>query len=187
MCDDCGLVFVPLVQHLDAKAEKARYDLHRNTPEDKGYVRFLNRLVSQVTEKVQAGRSCLDFGSGPSPVMAHLLEQHGYITSIYDPFYANTPEVLSRSYDLITCCEVAEHLSRPGRIFQTLTRLLTPGGVLAVMTQPLPQQKNFPSWHYKNDLTHVCFYSCETFSYIADTHDCSLERPGSDIFLLIRK
>jgi hypothetical protein len=52
------------------------------------------------------------------------------------------------------------------------------------MTKLVRDQAAFASWHYKNDPTHVCFYSEETWRWWARQHGASVEIIGADVILL---
>jgi hypothetical protein len=41
------------------------------------------------------------------------------------------------------------------------------GGVLAIMTQMITKETDFSTWYYKNDPTHICFFSKQTMRYLA--------------------
>lgn len=185
-CTVCGLVFVPTRYFLSADEEKKRYDLHRNSPEDEGYVRFLDRLVASLRERVSAGKKGLDFGCGPSAVLSGLFERAGYPMTKFDRFYAPDTDVFERQYDFIAACEVLEHLQQPARELDRIWSCLRPGGWLGVMTQELVPAEEFPAWSYKNDLTHVCFYSAKTFSWLAKRWKAETVAPERDV-VLIRK
>ncbi len=117
----------------------------------------------------------LDFGSGPEPVLAQLFEKKGFKMNIFDPFYANNPEIFTKKFDFITLSEVAEHLYHPLQEFNRLLSLLNPKGYLAMMTSRTDSVKNFNNWHYQKDETHVCFYANKTMEYIAEIQHLSLE------------
>ena len=70
-----------------------------------------------------------------------MLEEQGYRMSLYDPFFAPSPDALERRYDFITCTETVEHFYQPGKEFRRLDRLLRSGGWLGVMTEMLE-----PGW-----------------------------------------
>jgi SAM-dependent methyltransferase len=163
-CNTCCLVFVPEVFFLNKEDEKARYDNHKNTPDDLGYVTFLSQLTEPLLECLDTPSHGLDFGSGPGPCLHLLLEAKGHTMSVFDIYYANDPECLERQYDFITATEVVEHLSLPGKVLDELWALLRPGGVLAIMTQPVPEV--FENWWYKNDLSHVSFFHQQTFAFL---------------------
>jgi len=165
-CPCCKLVYVPVAERLSAEAEKAEYDLHQNDCDDPGYRRFLSRLSHPLIERLQPGASGLDFGCGPAPALAAMLNDAGYVMSHYDPFYADCPTALTRRYDVITASEVVEHLHQPGEELDRLWSLLRPRGWLGIMTKRVIDRQAFSRWHYKNDPTHVCFFSEATFNWL---------------------
>jgi len=186
-CSDCRLVFVPREFFLSRKAEKAEYDLHTNDPADPGYQRFLSRLSRPMLERLRPGQKGLDFGCGPGPAIHELFTAHGHAVNLYDPFYANNPDVFSNTYDFITATEVVEHLHHPARVFDRLFALLHCGGWLGIMTKLVLDKGKFSHWHYIRDLTHVCFYSRATFTYIAQRHRASLSFMSNDLILLQKR
>lgn len=186
-CPNCLLVFVPESMHLTAEQEKAEYDKHQNTLDDKGYLNFLSRtyepLIKQLTPKL-AG---LDFGCGPAPALAEELKKHGHSVALYDRYYFPDDAVLSQHYDFITCTEVIEHLAKPEQTLNQLKHLLKPNGILAIMTKRVIDQYRFQNWHYKNDPTHICFYSEHTFAWIAQHWVFELEIIDQDVVFLHNK
>ena len=186
-CDDCGLVFVPSSQFLSREDEKRRYDLHQNSPDNEGYRRFLQRMFIHLQECLAPGSAGLDFGSGPEPLLARMFRAAGHSMAIFDHFYGPDPAPLEGRYDFITATEVVEHLREPKRELEQLWACLKPGGVLGVMTRPVVGLDEFPTWYYKNDRTHVCFFSPETFHWLAAAWDASVTFPESDIVLFWKK
>lgn len=183
-CQLCQLVFVPPAHHLSMTAEKAEYDLHRNDPEDSGYRTFLSRLFAPLCQRVSPGAKGLDFGCGPGPALSAMLTEAGFDMAVYDPFYAPERGPLRHSYDFITCSEVVEHFRCPGREFAALWKMLEPNGWLGVMTKLVIDRQAFARWHYKNDPTHIAFFSRKTFRYLARQLNASLEFIGADVILL---
>ena len=186
-CCKCSLVFVQPDMRLDAKAEKERYDLHTNSPKDPHYRKFLSKVFQPVTERVSQGSSGLDFGSGPGPTLSKMFEEEGYPMSIYDHFYAKDEEVLTFQYDFITSTEVIEHLYDPMSVLDKLWSLLKEEGILVLLTQPYPEHDEFDTWYYKNDPTHVCFFSHETMQWLEKKWDADLEIIGKDVFVFKRR
>ena len=115
-----------------------------------------------------------------------MLEEAGCELSLYDSFYYPQRDVLRGSYDFITATEVVEHLHLPGRDLALLWSLLRPGGWLALMTKLVLDAEAFAGWHYKNDPTHVCFFSRSSWVWWAAQRDCVPEFLGSDVILLQR-
>lgn len=186
-CLVCGLVFVPPSYFLSAKDEKARYDLHQNNPNDEGYTQFLLQLATPMFSYLKPDDAGLDFGSGPEPALAGLFNLYDFNVELYDPFYANTPQVLNRKYNFITATEVAEHLHHPAQVFQQLVEMLCPHGLLGVMTKPQPPKNAFSGWWYKNDPTHVCFYSEKTFCWMAEKWKLHIEYSKGDVIIFRKK
>lgn len=183
-CNRCDLVFVPESSHLSHSAEKAIYDQHENNAQDEGYRRFLSRMADPIKQRIPTGQQGLDFGSGPGPVLALMLEEAGYEMAIFDIYFANRPEVLEQRYDFITSTEVFEHLSDPGAILEQLLGILKPGGYLGIMTKRVTDLDAFTRWHYKNDPTHITFFSEACFHWIARHYQLTLEIISPDVVLL---
>lgn len=182
-CDVCKLVFVPEQFLLSPIEEKKQYDLHRNTIDDLHYRKFLSRLSTPLMQHCPAPASGLDFGCGPGPALAHMLEEQGYRMSVYDPFYFTDKSVLSQQYDFITCTEVIEHVYAAHSVWQQLFTMLAPAGWLGVMTKRVRNPTAFAQWHYKNDPTHVRFYGEQTLLWLATHFGTSLILAGDDVAL----
>lgn len=185
-CGICSLVFVPPRFHLSREAERAEYDLHQNRLEDTGYRRFLSRLAQPLARRLAPGARGLDFGCGPAPALASLLRDRGFDVSVYDSFYAPDESVLQGDFDFVCATEVVEHLHAPGAVLDTLWGLLRPGGHLGVMTKLVIDREAFSRWHYKNDPTHVCFFSEATWCWWASRRGAELEIIGADVMLLAK-
>jgi 2-polyprenyl-3-methyl-5-hydroxy-6-metoxy-1,4-benzoquinol methylase len=183
-CPHCRLVFVPRQYWLDAKKERAVYDLHQNDPADPGYRRFLSRLTVPLMERLDPGSRGLDFGCGPGPALPLMLAEHGHLVDRYDPFFFDDRSVLDKRYDFICATEVVEHLHEPDRDLATLFTLLKPGGWLGIMTKLVIDRDAFSRWHYIRDPTHVCFFSRETFAYLARHFSATCEWVDNDVILM---
>lgn len=184
-CGICQLVYVPSAHYLSPENEKAEYDLHENQVTDAGYRRFLNRLWEPMQNKLQTGDQVLDFGCGPGPALGAMMEEAGMKVSLYDHFYFPNTQVLKTStYEGITSTEVIEHLHQPGEVFLSWVNMLKAGGWLGIMTKLVKDQAAFAQWHYKNDRTHVCFFSRQTFQWLAQQHGLSLTFYGDDVMIM---
>lgn len=185
-CGTCALVYVPSRWLLDAAAERAQYDLHDNRVDDPAYRRFLSRLADPLLARLEAPCHGLDFGSGPGPALAAMLEEAGHRVSLYDPFYAPDRTVFAARYAFVTATEVVEHLHRPGEELDRLWSLLEPGGWLGIMTKLVTEREAFRGWHYKNDPTHVCFFSRRSWVWWAAEKGVRPEFEAADVILLRR-
>lgn len=167
-CKRCRLIFAPPKDRPGPKKELARYETHENDPEDEGYRNFLSQLRDPLSALLDPRSKGLDFGSGPGPTLHLMFEEKGHKMKIYDPFYADNPEVFEEMYDFITATEVVEHLYHPGEEFSRLWSCLRPGGYLGIMTKRAEDDESFfADWHYRLDITHVTFYTKETFKWLA--------------------
>ncbi len=185
-CPECWLISVPSEYHLTPEEEKSHYDLHQNSPADMAYRGFLNRLFEPVNQRLPPSSSGLDFGSGPGPTLSVMFEEAGHAMAIYDPFYACDASVLQTTYDFATASEVVEHIADPASELDCLWSCVKPGGVLGLMTKLALDAEAFATWHYKNDPTHISFYSRETFTWLAAKWTAKLEFFGSDVILLTK-
>ncbi len=46
--------------------------------------------------------------------------------------------------------------------------MLNDDSILSIMTNMLNSDTNFEYWHYKNDPTHICFFSQATMNHLAN-------------------
>ena len=186
-CHVCSLVFVPPRHFVSAEEEKSRYDLHQNSPEDQGYRSFLSRIFIPMQKCLPPESFGLDFGSGPVPALSVMFEEAGHSMTIFDYFYEQVPSVFERQYDFITATEVVEHLHKPKEELERLWACLKQWGRLGLMTKLAPDDNAFSFWHYKNDLTHVCFFSQATFQWLALQWDADITFADKDVVLFYKK
>lgn len=186
-CKICSLVFMDPAQRLEPAQEKAVYDLHRNSPEDLAYRNFLSRLYKPMIAELSTGARGLDFGCGPGPTLSVMFEEAGFPMQLYDAYYYNDKSVLECEYNFITATEVVEHLYKPGEVLRQLWGQLAVGGVLGIMTKLVTDQSAFANWHYKNDMSHVVFFSRDTFAWIALTLGAELAIFGKDVALMVKR
>jgi SAM-dependent methyltransferase len=183
-CKICFLVFVPDKYLPSFEIEKAEYDLHENSPHDMGYRKFLSRLFLPLNSKLPRPQKGLDFGSGPGPTLSVMFTEAGHNMQIFDPFYANDPQVLEKKYDFITATEVLEHIYNPAEVLKKIFSILKTNGKLGLMTKMVTNQEAFSNWHYKNDITHVRFYSKPTFQWLAKKYNLNAEFIEKDVIIL---
>jgi SAM-dependent methyltransferase len=180
-CRVCSLVFVSPDYILSAVEEKRRYDLHQNSPEDEGYRRFLGRMFDPMVKHLSKGSRGLDFGSGPGPALAAMFEEAGHRVALYDLYYAKDKLVFEDKYDFITATEVVEHLQNPLKELDRLWSILKPGGLLGIMTKLVSNPEAFASWHYKQDMTHISFFSKKTCIWLAARWKAKVEFIDKDV------
>ena len=172
-CKSCTSIFVDptdLYSHAD---EKARYLEHNNDVFDEGYRNFVNPIINAVTNKFEPHHLGLDFGSGTGPVISQVLKEKGFSIEQYDPFFQNNISLLDKKYDYIVSCEVIEHFYNPLKEFDLLCEMLNRDGELICMTHIYSEEINFKKWYYKDDPTHVFFYTQKAFEFIKSEFNLS--------------
>jgi pseudouridine kinase len=176
-CPACGGIFLDRSQLLSSEAEKARYALHENTLENDGYRMYLENCIDEILgfgllgEYWSPARTILDWGSGPEPSLVRLLASRGHDARGYDPYFAPDVPLEPETADMITCIEVAEHFTSPQEDFARASAYLAKGGFFAVRTGLLKYHGDVPytddseienffsSWWYREDPTHISFYT----------------------------
>lgn len=167
LCSTCKLIFLEEKLRFDLSKEKDRYSQHNNSLSDINYLKFLDRLLIPLKPYLLKTDKGLDYGCGPSVVLAKYLSNQGFLTQHYDPLFFPSPHALTQKYNFITCTEVVEHFYHPFVELCKLNDLLQTNGYLGIMTKLYDKPEDFPSWHYHNDITHVSFYTKETMQWIA--------------------
>lgn len=184
-CAECGYVFVASKNLLSQKEEKDRYVEHENSIEDARYVTFLSRLLDPLSSFLKYDDLVLDYGSGPEPVLAKLLENKGFDVFTYDPFFS--PELHEAVYDGVTATESFEHFFEPRREIETIMSILAPRGVLGVMTLRYDETTDLRTWHYARDPTHIGFFSNKTFRWIESKFNLELIYDDGERVIIWRK
>ena len=168
-CTGCWSIFRKKEYYPLSDEEKSRYEEHNNDITDTWYQNFVLPIVNNILKEHTLHQDWLDFWAGTWPVISHLLWKQWYNICLYDPFFHNHPELLEQKYDYIIACEVVEHFHNPRKEFKLLYSLVKPGGSLYIMTDLYSPEIDFHNWYYKNDKTHVFFYSNNAFEWIKNT------------------
>ena len=165
-CNHCDGISLHQDFFLSKEQEKERYQAHNNDLADPGYQNFVSPIVHAVVQDYKKTDTGLDFGSGSAPIVASMLQEKTYNITTYDPFFDPKTHVLDNTYNYITCCEVMEHFYYPKKEFALLYSLLKEKGSLYCKTYLYDPSIDFDTWWYKNDNTHVFFYTKKTLDWI---------------------
>ncbi len=173
-CLNCKFIFLDDEFFIDNLNEKKQYDQHNNSLENLGYVDMFEKFLDFCIDSKKLN-CALDFGSGPTPVLATLLKQRVTKVDYYDKFYQPKKIYENRKYDLITSTEVFEHLQNPKKELELLASCLKKGGKICIMTLfHNNSSQKFLKWWYRRDPTHICFYTPKTFEVLADMCDLKI-------------
>lgn len=186
-CATCDALFKSPDLYLNWNQQQARYSLHQNDIEDKGYISFFEQLLTPLRPFLGNRKWALDWGSGPGekPVLGELLKREGLQVDLYDPIYRK--EIPNRKYELITSTEVLEHFQEPVNSLTQIFDLLEPQGIFAGMTLFHSGPESYTNWWYKNDPTHVIFYSEKTFQWMAHNRNLEIQYLKSPVFIFKKR
>lgn len=165
-CKKCNSIFLDKNEYPTPEEEKKRYLEHNNDIGDIRYQNFVKPIVSAIVEDFSKYHYGLDYGAGTGPVITKLLRDYAYNIKPYDPYFYNYPDYLKKQYDYIVCCEVIEHFYKPYREFKKLKAILKEHGKIYCKTELLEDNIHFEKWYYKNDITHVFFYTEKAIYWI---------------------
>ncbi|MEL7049430.1 MAG: class I SAM-dependent methyltransferase, partial [Pseudomonadota bacterium] len=157
-CRICEARFLDPAHRVSLDIEHAHYRHHKNDPYDPKYRAFLSKLFEPLVARLAPGACGLDFGCGPGPALAVMLQEVGFRVSMHDPLFSPNPAVFEQTFDFITSTEVVEHLHDPYEVFSTFDKILRPGGLVAIMTSFQTDDARFEAWYYRQDPTHIVFY-----------------------------
>ena len=172
-CEKCKGVSLDKNYYPTPEEEKKRYLEHNNDVHDIRYQNFVSPIVSAIRNDFTKQHKGLDYGAGTGPVITKLLTDYSYDIKPYDPYFYNYPDYLKQKYDYIACCEVIKHFYNPYNEFRKLKRMLNKDGKLYCKTELLKENITFENWYYKNDLTHVFFYTEKSLQWVKENFSFS--------------
>lgn len=168
-CSKCLCIGLNPSHYLSLEKEQGQYSHHQNSLENQGYVQMFEDFLDYFWNDLPFNQNSLDFGSGPTPVLAELLSRRNVNVDCYDKFYQPLKCFENKAYDFITSTEVFEHLDDPISTLTLLGQHLRPKGLLAIMTLfHQNDQAHFLTWWYRRDPTHIIFYTPKTLEVLAE-------------------
>lgn len=188
-CNDCQVIFIAPEEIAGPNQEKQRYEGHDNNHQNEGYVQMFEDFIREVIEPhvdLDKTEAVLEFGCGPGPVLADLLESKKLKVDLYDPYFFPEKVFENKKYDLITSTEVFEHFSDPVKEMELLTSHLKDGAYLALMTSFHPGPEEFEDWWYKWDPTHIVFYNLKTFEKLASDFDLEIVYTDHEKYIIFK-
>jgi hypothetical protein len=190
LCQHCDFISKDKGDHISTHQALDIYDSHQNSIHDLVYVEYFTDFLDKaVFPFISSYRNGLDFGSGPSPVLAQMLrDTYGYNMDIYDLYYSPIKSYLDKTYDLISVTEVVEHLEDPMQYFSLFVEHCNEDGILAVMTHfHSKNEEEFLNWHYIRDRSHVSFFNVRTFEVIAKKMNLEIIYTDHKKYLTLKK
>jgi predicted TPR repeat methyltransferase len=188
-CESCGFVYLDDKYIVDSEREKDQYEMHQNSFESLGYVKmfedFITEAIIPYEEHIE---TALEFGCGSGPVLAELLRRRGMEVDQYDLYFFPHKVYEGKKYDLITSTEVFEHLQNPIAILETLVEHTQDNGYIALMTRfPSAEDKIFLDWWYRRDVTHISFFTPQSFEIMAQKTGLKMLQTINDNIVVFQK
>lgn len=187
-CLNCEFIFIDREELLESSEELERYEMHNNSIDDPLYRAYFQKFIDYAFEGTPKEVKILDYGSGPEPVLASVLEENGYSVDIYDKYFSPEKKFLGKEYDVITSTEVFEHIYDPMEALKEIADHLKPGGKLVIMTHfHYNDWERFGKWWYIKDSTHIVFYNMKTMQWIGEKLGLAVEKDNNKNIVIFRK
>lgn len=183
-CKVCDLIFVPDKFHISPDDEIALYRLHDNSLLNEGYVKMFRDKIAHIKKHCPDVYLTLDYGCGYEPVLAELLKRERFDCKVFDPYFF--PKFPDGKFGLVVSTEVFEHFKDVKPELERIKACLNEGGFLAVMTGLHDAVDCFEKWRYINDLTHICFFSMQTFEWIAEKYGFEIIYTNRKNFVILQ-
>lgn len=187
---------------LDTERQRERYLLHNNSTDDLKYKEYFMKIINKIEELLSHENvslfdftSFFDYGSGPEPCFITLLEEmksSGQIpenASIqgWDPIFNDF--VCKKENDIVFCIEVIEHFEEPQENLKNLVSFCKKNGFIVIKTGYIPNSCDlsvdselfFENWWYRQDSTHVAFYTKNALIAFMKTQGCLFISDNKDI------
>jgi 2-polyprenyl-3-methyl-5-hydroxy-6-metoxy-1,4-benzoquinol methylase len=188
VCPVCDFISIKEHHLLSPQDEQKRYELHNNDTFDSGYTRRFENMIDLHIKPLKQVKNILDFGSGPYPMLSHILKEQGYQVVYFDPYFANNMSYRNQKYDLIVLSEVIEHIQYPLQTLDGLLELLHQDGFILVMTEFRTMDiDGFFTWWYRRDSTHISFFNQKTFETIAKNLQLKIYTTNQKNIILFQK
>jgi SAM-dependent methyltransferase len=146
-------------------------------------------MIDDMVEKFKKGLTILDWGGG-NGLMARMLAGREYQNVIsYDPFYGDAPLPPGRTFDLVTCFEVIEHVPDQRGLFAELARRVTPDGALLLSTLVQPAnigELRLGWWYARPRNGHIRLHSAKSLKLCLSREGLRLKSLSDEMHVAFR-
>jgi len=116
-------------------------------------------------------KAVLDYGGGNGRTAEYLRAAGFAHVDVYDPFVPGRAQLPKRTYDLVICVEVAEHVPDPHPLFADLAALIADRGLVCLTTLLQPPDPDLFSrwwWYAAPRNGHASLYSSQAMGICAN-------------------
>lgn len=192
-CPSCALIFTN--ETADNAAAEKHYKSQWNNADDDFWKQQVDALVGVIQKyKMPMGR-LLDFGSGSGEITKEF-QRRGIEAEPLDPMINGLLKDQNYSYkfDVVVGVEVIEHLPNMWEELKEIENHLSHDGIMLFttnITEPFINSSNevdvFKAWWYKDDPTHVSFFSNKSIFRLAEIMHYTADIYGTQLFVLKRQ
>ena len=150
---------------------------------------MIDGAIGPLGSGFRQGMTILDWGGG-NGLMARMLAGRGYQGIIsYDPFYGDSPLAPDRTFDLVTCFEVVEHVPDQRTLFAELAGRVAPDGclLLSTLVQPADIDALRLGWWYARPRNgHIRLHSRESLELCLSREGLRLKSLSDEMHVAFR-
>ncbi len=191
-CPNCALIFT---KDIPEKAlEENHYKKQWQSTEPDFWEKQVTNLISYFQSfGISPGKHrILDFGAGSGELTLEL-QRRDYRVTALEPMTDGYLKDQSYPFlfDAVVAIEVIEHLPNVWEELEEITKILKPGGIMAISTgltnsfiDSPDAVEQFKGWWYKDDPTHISFFCNQTLSVMAEMKNYTIEIFGDKLFVV---
>lgn len=185
-CTQCGLIYTQFFDNWTNKDfSRNIYNQHYHLV-DPDYVDSRPRgnaefLANMIPDK---SKTILDYGGGEGKT-AQYLKEKGYTAFTYDPFVDWHSTLLDEKFDIVSCIEVFEHVTRPMELFTEVLKFVKPNGKLIFTTLTNDMlQSNEMHWYLSPRNGHILMHSYNSLDYMARQAGVTIEHINNSLHVV---
>ena len=192
-CPACGLIFTE--KTADNAAAEKHYKSQWNNADADFWKRQVDGLLGVIHRYQMPVGRLLDFGSGAGGITKEF-QARGIDATPLEPMINGYLKDLNYpdKFDVVVGVEVIEHLPDMREELKEIERVLSTDGIMLFTTvltdsfiDSVNEVEQFKGWWYKDDPTHVSFFSRKSVFRLAELMHHAADIYGTQLFVLRRR